>query len=79
MNKFTYRVFLWTDRVLKNGEYPIFILLIYKRKITKVSLNITTYLHAWDCKNCIVRKADEEVEKKNTLIAFYRNRVAAYL
>jgi hypothetical protein len=63
---------------LKNGEYPIFILLIYKRKITKVSLNITTYLHAWDSKNYIVRKADDEAEKKNTLIAFYRNRVAAY-
>ena len=78
MNKFTYRVFLRTDRVLKNGEYPIFILLIYKRKITKVSLNITTHLHTWDSKNCIVRKADDEAEKKNTLIAFYRNRVAAY-
>lgn len=78
MNKFTYKIVIRKDRPLANSEHSICLLLIYLRKNKRVSLNISTRLKDWDEKNERVKKADPENDKKNKLIAVYKNRISEY-
>lgn len=78
MNKFTYKITLRKERVLKNGESPVCLLLIYLRKNRRVSLNISAKPQNWDEQNQIVRKGDPAYERKNKLITIYKNRISSY-
>lgn len=78
MNKFSYKFTLRKDRKLRNGDYPLYLVLIHARTNKKRSLNIALNSKNWNEDKQVVKKGDTDCSRKNKLLTIYKNRIINY-
>lgn len=70
----TYKIFLRSDTVRKDGTQSICLRVILGRRKKEFSLKLSTHSKFWDSKNCKVKNASPNSYNFNTIIEISKNR-----
>ncbi len=75
MQRLTYKIVIRRSATKKNGENPLILRLILKRKVKDISTNLSCDLNRWNAIKQIIKGNEPEIQTKNLLLKAIINQV----